>query len=62
MPQAATAGYAPAQWALGLNYRLGKDLPKDLDKAREWFEKSAAQGFSRADGELVRMNRTAPSP
>ena len=39
----AQKGYRPAQYNLGLNYRYGKmDFEKNYEKAKEWFEKAAA--------------------
>ncbi|KAI8074600.1 hypothetical protein BC940DRAFT_315204 [Gongronella butleri] len=41
---AALGQYAPAQRALGLMFLEGTGVPKDGDKAFEWFTKAAMQG------------------
>jgi hypothetical protein len=41
---AANAGDNAAQFALGERYRLGRDVPRDIEKAREWYKKAAASG------------------
>ena len=46
--KAAEAGYHDAQGALGFEYERGLYLDKDFAKAREWYQKSAAQGNEQA--------------
>jgi TPR repeat protein len=43
--KAAEQGHAEAQVRLGLLYKKGTGVQKDLAKALEWFEKAAAQGY-----------------
>lgn len=40
----ARAGHAPAQYALGVLYRLGRGVPQDYLAAHGWIEKAAVQG------------------
>lgn len=40
----AQNGDAEAQYIIGLMYKDGKGVQKDIKKAAEWFEKAAAQG------------------
>ena len=40
----AMTGHAPSQLRLGLLYRLGKGVPRDLRRAAHWFERAADQG------------------
>lgn len=42
--KAAQKGHADAQNNLGLLYKKGEGVPRDLKKALEWFYKSAKQG------------------
>jgi TonB family protein len=41
---AAEGGEAMAQIALGQKYESGKQVPRDMDEARRWYGKAAAQG------------------
>jgi TPR repeat protein len=50
--QAAEAGEASAQFALGRLYLRGSDPPQDHAQALEWFEKAATQGNPGAEYEL----------
>ncbi len=72
--KAAMGGFIDSQIALGKIYRFGeidlaKDssnldglLHKDLDLAREWFEKAAAQGSKRAYRQLASMALEKSAP
>ncbi|MBQ6972917.1 MAG: sel1 repeat family protein [Synergistaceae bacterium] len=42
--QAAEAGNAEAQFQLGKMYKYGEGVGQDIQKARYWWEKAAAQG------------------
>ena len=55
--QAANGGHAGAQYMLGACYRLGYGVNRDLQKARYWYEKAAAQGNLGAINALDNMNR-----
>jgi len=46
--KSAEQGYAPAQYALGLCYKYGDGIKKDLYKAVEWFTKATEQGHASA--------------
>ncbi len=52
---AASNGDPRAQNAMGVRYLLGQGVPKDYDKARSLFEKSAAQGNPYAENQLGYM-------
>lgn len=39
----ADAGHTDAQYSLGIMYKYGRGVSKDLQKAREWYSKAAAQ-------------------
>jgi TPR repeat protein len=39
---------AAAQFRLGTMYENGRGLPRDLDQARAWYTRAAAQGYSSA--------------
>jgi TonB family protein len=41
---AAEAGAPMAQIALAAKYASGKQIPRDMDEARRWYAKAAAQG------------------
>jgi|CXWL01.1.fsa_nt_gi TPR repeat protein len=53
---AAHQGNAAAQVNLGSGFALGHFGEPDLIKAREWLEKAAAQGHSKAKLTLLHMN------
>ena len=48
----AKKGDAQAQCDLGLEYEVGYDLPKDYQKAVEWYTKAAEQGHAQAQANL----------
>ena len=54
--QAAEAGHVEAQHSLGLCYKYGYGVKKDLQKAREWLQKAATQGHRGAREVLRNMN------
>lgn len=54
--QAAEAGLAKAQYLLGTCYKEGWGVKKDIQKARYWYEKAAAQGHKEASNQLRRTN------
>ena len=51
---AANIGDAPAQFYLACLYLRGEGVEQNLEKAFEWTEKSAKQGFAEAQNELGR--------
>lgn len=57
----AAAGDKNAQFELGALYHDGEGIPKDLVKARQWFEKAAAQNEARAQFNLGVMYYTGES-
>lgn len=52
LQSSATSGNADAAFRLGRAYKLGDDVPADLDKAEHWFERAAKLGNGRAATEL----------
>ncbi len=52
---AVKQGNSEAQYATGLAYQYGKGVPKDLEKAREYYEKAAKQGHDQAKNNLGRL-------
>ncbi len=42
--QAAALGHPPAQLQMGELYKIGQGYPKDLSKARQWYERAATGG------------------
>ena len=50
--KAGELGHADAQCFVGLCYRCGLGVERDLKKAVEWFEKSAAQNCTQAMNNL----------
>jgi TPR repeat protein len=46
--EAASLGYAPAQYNLGLLYRSGLGVKQDYSAAYRWFSLAAEQGHSKA--------------
>gem|GEM_PF-2815486 len=44
----ADAGYADAQYALGLMFRKGQGVPQDYAAAMLWYRKAAEQGHAKA--------------
>ena len=49
---AAEQGDAEAQCKLGLRYRDGDGVSKDLEEAVKWFRKAAEQGYAEAQVHL----------
>ncbi|MGB8278386.1 MAG: hypothetical protein WCF20_10720 [Methylovirgula sp.] len=48
----AQAGNAKAQYELATDYATGRELPRDLKLAAQWYEKAAAQGLPPAQYRL----------
>ncbi|UYV39248.1 sel1 repeat family protein [Rhodobacteraceae bacterium D3-12] len=57
---AAEAGNANAQNIVAIAYENGNGVTKDVVKAMEWYEKSVAQGFAKAEFNLGTLLREAP--
>jgi len=55
----ADKGDAYGLLRMGERYRDGDDVPKDLDKARDYFTKAVAAGSPSAADELSKMNQNA---
>ena len=53
----AKEGSAQGQFYVGEMYEQGLGTPKDINKAKEWFRKSAAQGFTAASTKLKQIER-----
>ena len=53
--RAAAEDYASEQYNLGVMYQTGFGLPKDMAKAREWFQKAADQGDVQAKSVLKKL-------
>ena len=50
--KSAEQGNVDAQNNLGVMYFVGEGVSRDVDKAKQWFEKAAAQGNAEAKGNL----------
>jgi len=55
LQKGAERGDAKAQCGLGLMYANGRGVAKDLDQARKWFEKAAAQDHKQAKEYLKKL-------
>jgi TPR repeat protein len=44
-------------YSVGFYYEYGQGVTKDLNKAKLWFARSAAQGFDQAQYKLDRLNQ-----
>ncbi|WOJ89825.1 tetratricopeptide repeat protein [Methylocapsa polymorpha] len=51
----AEAGDAAAQFELGLRFAEGRDRPRDLKLAAQWYEKAALQGLAKAQYRLATL-------
>ena len=51
----AENGDASAQYKLGLMYENGQGTKRDMEKAREWYEKAAANGYEAAKEALKNL-------
>ena len=49
----AEQGNPEAQYKVGEMYEMGKGVPKDVQKAQQWFEKAGAQGHKKAAYKLL---------
>lgn len=55
--KAARQGDAEAQYNLGVCYRKGYGVEKDLTEAVKWLRKAADQGFAEAQDMLRKLSR-----
>jgi len=46
--KSAEQGYAPAEYEIGVCYKIGRLLEENQDTAKYWIERSAKQGYSMA--------------
>ena len=53
----AKLGDSGAMYNVGICYENGKGVTKDVNKAKEWYTKAAAQGFEMAQAALDRLNQ-----
>jgi len=51
--QAADAGHADAQYAVALQYAMGRGTPKDKPESVKWFRAAADQGLTEAQFNLA---------
>src|SRR3546814_4465525 len=56
--RSADAGFALAQFKLGLLYQTGTAVPQDLAAARGWYAKASAQGLASASYNLAVLLET----
>lgn len=54
----AESGDLTAQGNLGTLYAIGSGIEQDYVKAREWYEKAAAQGYAAAQNDLGTLYAT----
>jgi TPR repeat protein len=55
--QAAESGLPEAQFAVAGFYRDGTGVEKDVDAARQWFDRAASAGFEPARKELAALDK-----
>jgi hypothetical protein len=63
-PQPTTPSPTPSaaeSFALGLRYENGQGVTKDYGRAREWYQKAADAGDTRAKGSLLRVQQKSGS-
>jgi hypothetical protein len=58
----ANKGDAYGELQMGLRYRDGDGVPRDLNKARDWLQKAAAQGVTEASNALTKLSSAASTP
>ncbi|HEY9052820.1 MAG TPA: hypothetical protein VIQ03_14810 [Gammaproteobacteria bacterium] len=52
----AARGHAPAQYKLGMLYETGRGIPLNVEFAKEWYRRSAAQDYKPAINRLVYLD------
>jgi TPR repeat protein len=57
----AEAGWAEAQYALGVCYADGEGVKEDKAEAAKWFRKAITGGYKEAEGALRRIEGAAPT-
>ena len=55
--KSAKLGYCVAMNNVGVLYRFGSGVTKDLNKGKEWLAKAAAQGDADAQEKLDELNQ-----
>ena len=58
--QAVIRGDVMAKYNIGLCYKHGRGVTKDIIKAIEWFTKAAEKGFANAVKELRELGQPVP--
>ena len=59
LDRAVKSGYVDAEHDLGVVYRYGEGVPKDLALARYWFRIAAARGHEEAAKALAEMGEAS---
>ena len=54
--KSANLGHSNAMYNYGVCYKNGWGVTKDVNQAREWYTKAAAQGDAKAKTKLDRLN------
>lgn len=57
---AARRGEAEAQYRLGASYEFGGGAARDVELAKRWYQKAAAQGHKKAAARLRKLNPPPP--
>ncbi|MBN2676242.1 MAG: sel1 repeat family protein, partial [Alphaproteobacteria bacterium] len=52
--EAASQGYAPAQYQLAILYKMGETLPRNYKESMKWLKMSAEQKYMPAEYELAK--------
>lgn len=55
LEEAANRGNARAQYSLGYMYQNGEGVPRDADRAKEYYQLSAKQGHVKAKSALKKL-------
>lgn len=59
--EAANKNHGLAQYQLGRMNEKGIDVPRNIEKARSWFKKSASNNVSKAQAALVKLGKSDES-
>ena len=55
LDRAVKSGYADAEYDLGITYRFGEGVPKDVALARYWFGQAADRGHAQGTQTLAEI-------